>query len=79
MAERILDVHIELDPVKLAKEQDMVKTVAMLSREAAEAEAEREHVILRHPDPSEVVLKQGVSVTTGKDVMMVATRWVGDG
>lgn len=79
MAELVLDVHLELDPLRLAGEKDPTRTIAELSRREAEERCAAAGARLRHPDPREVVAHQAISATTGRDVMLVATRWVADG
>lgn len=72
------DVHLELDPGELAAESDPVRTIAELSRKQAEDFAAEHNVTLRHPDPIEVHHRTGQRVVDGKDVMVIASRWVTD-
>lgn len=76
--ERILEVHLEIDPVRLAREKDPTRTIAQLSRQAAEDKCAADGARLRHPDPQEVDVKTAMHPLTGDDVLLVATRWVAD-
>lgn len=79
MAEHVLDVHLDFDTLHLALERDATRTVYEASQKAAEEEAARRGCTLRHPDPRETVLKHGKDPTTGRDVLLVGTRWIADG
>lgn len=76
--ERLLDVHVELDPVALGRQRDPVQTIAEVSRRAAEDRCAETGVTLRHPDPREVVTRTAIDPLSGRDVLLVATRWVTD-
>lgn len=78
MADRILDVHLEFDPLALAQEHNPTQAIAEASRREAERLATEQGGRLRHPDPREVVTKRALVPHTGQDVMLVATRWVVD-
>lgn len=77
MAERLIDIQLELDPLRLAAEPDPVRTIAELARHEAEATVSTMGR-LRHPEPVEITSKQAINALTGRDVMLVATRWVVD-
>jgi hypothetical protein len=76
--EVVLDIHLEVDPLRLASERDPARAVAELSRQAAETQCAERRAQLRHPDPREVVTRRALDATTGRDVLLVATRWVAD-
>ncbi|MCA1569316.1 MAG: hypothetical protein LC798_03130 [Chloroflexi bacterium] len=79
MAELLLDVHLEFDPVALAAERDPTQTIAEASRHVAEERCAEQGATLRHPDPRDVTAQRATSLTTGADVLLVATRWLADG
>lgn len=79
MAELYLDVHLELDPFVLAGVIDPTQTVAELARHEAEERCLVAGATLRHPEPSDVVVRQALKPLTGEAVLLVATRWVADG
>ena len=76
--DRIFDVNLELDTLRLAAEKDPTRTVAELSRRKAEEFADEHRLTLRHPDPREVVTSQAIDPATGKALTLVATRWIAD-
>lgn len=78
MADHLLDVHLEFDPLSLAREPNPTQAVAEASHHAATKQAEANGMTLRHPDPREVVSSRALAPTTGQDVLLVATRWVVD-
>ena len=78
MAEALLDVHLEFDPGYLADQYDPTRTIAEASHHAATEKARDAGGTLRHPDPREVVAETAIDPTTGRDVLLVATRWVVD-
>lgn len=75
MADRLFDVHLELDPLRLAREKDPTRTIAELSYHAAVEHADANGLRLTDPEPREVHVRQGLGAQTGRDVMLVATRW----
>lgn len=79
MAERFFDIHLEVDPAALDRQRDPTRTVAELSRRAADGHCAEHRLVLRHPDPREVVVKTAVDAVSGLPVMLVASRWVADG
>lgn len=78
MPELLFDIHLEIDPLQLAKERDATQTIAELSRRAAEDHALEHRLTLRHPDPREVHTARALDPLTGTDVFLVATRWLAD-
>lgn len=78
MAELILDIHLELDPLELYAQADPAQAVAELARFQAEIAALERRAKLRHPEPIDLVSKPAVERLTGKQVVLVATRWVAD-
>jgi hypothetical protein len=79
MSEFVFDVHLEIDPLKLAGEYDPTRAVAELSRHVAEERCAERGATLRHPDPREVHVRQAIKPITGDVVLLVATRWIADG
>lgn len=79
MTELVLDVHLEIDPLKLAGEYDPARAVAEISRLAAEAQCAERGATLRHPDPREIHVRQAITPLTGDVVLLVASRWIADG
>lgn len=79
MAELVLDVYLELDPLALARQPDPTRAAAELSRLAAERKCDEARAVLRHPDPRNVVVKRASDLATGAEVLLVATRWLADG
>lgn len=79
MPEHLLDIHLDFDPLLLARERDATRTIAEVSHQAARDEAESNGRRLRHPEPVDVVLKHAADPVTGQDVLLVSTRWVTDG
>lgn len=78
MAEAVMDVYLEFDPLHLAGQRDPTQTIAEASHHAATEQARAGNGTLRHPDPREVDAKKAIDPTTGRDVLLVATRWVVD-
>lgn len=78
MAELILDVHLEFDPVALALAYNPTQMIAEACRAAAEAQCVERRATLRHPDPRDVMTRRALAPLTGIDVLLVATRWVAD-
>ena len=78
MTDQVFDIHLELDPHLLAKHRNPTRAIAELARDQAEQFATDHGLVLRHPDPREVHVANGISRTTGRDVMLVATRWLAD-
>lgn len=79
MAELLLDVNLEFDPIALGTERDPTRTIAEASRHAAEEKCREAGARLRHPDPREAVARKALKPQTGEEVLLVATRWVADG
>lgn len=79
MAERVLDVLLELDPDALGREHDPTRAVADAARRAADDECERQSATLRHPEPREVIVREATDAISGCPVLLVATRWIADG
>jgi hypothetical protein len=79
VTELVFDIHLEVDPVRLAGEHDPTQVVAELSRHAAEEQCLERGATLRHPDPREVHVHKAIKPLTGQTVLLVATRWVADG
>ena len=79
MAELVLDVSMEFDPLALAKEYDPTRTVAEIMRHEAEEKCANRRATLRHPEPREVITRQAIDAVTGQPVLLVATRWLADG
>lgn len=79
MAELVLDVHLELDPVSLFAERDPTRAVAEIARREAETKCAERGARLRHPEPREVIVRRALDAITGDSVMLVATRWLADG
>jgi hypothetical protein len=73
-----IDIHLEFDPLAVARTKDPTRTVAEASHYAATEAALAAGVTLRHPEPIEVVTTKAVT-PTGFDVLLVATRWTIDG
>ena len=78
MPDRLFDVRLELDTLRLAAEKDPTQTIAELSRREAEQFAATHHLTLRHPDPREVHTSSAIDPATGKALTLVATRWLAD-
>ena len=77
-SERLFDVQIPLDQRTLAQARNPTAEAAHLSRQAADAFAAQHGLVLRHPDPREVHVTQGVNPLTGRAVVLVNTRWLAD-
>jgi hypothetical protein len=78
MAEQIIDVHLDFDTLRLAQVADPTRLIYEASQKAAEDEAERRGARLRHPDPRETVVKEATDPLSGRDVLLVGTRWIVD-
>lgn len=78
VADEFLDIHCDFDLLYLAGERDATRTVYEVSQRAAVEEAARNGCVLRHSDPRETVLKEGRDPVTGRDVLLVGTRWTVD-
>lgn len=76
--ERILDVCLDFDPLRLAREVDPTRMIAETSRLVAEEKCAAAGATLRHPDPREVHASSGIDPLTGDEVLLVSTRWVVD-
>lgn len=76
--DRLFDVELEFDTLRLAVEKDPVRTIAEASRHKAESFATEHGLTLRHPDPREVVTSNAIDPLTGRGVTLVATRWIAD-
>lgn len=74
----LLDIHLDFDTLHLAAERDATRTVYEASHAAAMEAADRKSRRLRHTEPAETVLKHAQDPTTGRDVLLVGTRWVTD-
>lgn len=79
MADLVLDVHMEFDPVALAKTRNATREIAEASRRAAEDQCRERGAVLRHTEPREVVTRKAIKAITGTDVLLVSTRWLADG
>lgn len=79
MAEHLMDIHLDFDMLRLATVADATRLVYEASQKAASDEAERRGGRLRHSDPRETVVKEGIDPLTGRDTLLVGTRWVVDG
>lgn len=79
MAERYLDVHLELDPLEVYAQANPERAIAELCRDHAELVCFENGVTLRHSEPVEVYSRSGIHRLTGAAVMVVASRWVVDG
>jgi hypothetical protein len=73
-----IDIHLEFDPLAVARTRDPTRTVAEASHYAATEAAREIGATLRHPEPVEVVTTKAVT-PQGADVLLVATRWTIDG
>lgn len=78
MKNRMFDIHLELDPLHLARERNPTRTIAELAHREAEHYAANHGLVLRHPDPREIHVGNGISKATGRDVTLIATRWIAD-
>lgn len=78
MAEQFLDIHLDFDTLNLARERDATRTVYEASQQAAIEQAARQGVTIRHPDPRETVIKEAKDPLTGRDVLLIGTRWLVD-
>lgn len=78
MPDQLLDIHLDFDLLHLATRPDATRTVYEASHKAATDEAERQHRRLRHPDPRETVVKHATDPLTGRDILLVGTRWLCD-
>lgn len=78
MPERLLDIHLDFDTMRLALELDPTRTVYEASQQAAIDAAARDGGRLRHSDPRETVIKEATDPLTGHDVLLVSTRWIVD-
>lgn len=78
MAEQLLDIHLDFDPLRLAHEADATRCVYEASQQAAITKASERGGILRHSDPRETVLQEAKDPLTGRDVLLVSTRWLID-
>lgn len=79
MADLYVDVHLEIDPVALDRERDPLKAIHELSYAQAEAQVKGSGYRLRHALPVEVYSRPGLEKSSGRSVLLVATRWVVDG
>lgn len=78
MAEHVIDIHLDFDMLRLATVADPTRLVYEASQKAAQDEAERRGARLRHPDPRETVVKEGIDPLSGRDTLLVGTRWIVD-
>lgn len=78
MADQILDIHLDFDPLRLAQEPNPERLVYEASQKAAADEAAQRGCRLRHSDPRETVIQDGKDPLTGREVLLVGTRWVVD-
>lgn len=76
--EQLLDIHLDFDTLHLALEVDATRAVYEASQKAADDEAARRGGRLRHPDPRETNIQHGKDPLTGRDVLLVSTRWLVD-
>lgn len=79
MADQLLDIHLDFDLPHLSTHRDATRLVYEASQRAATEAATRQGATLRHPDPRETVVKQAIDPLTGRDALLVSTRWVIDG
>lgn len=75
MKDAFIDVSCELNPVQLAQERDPARFVLELSRETADARCAESGARLRTDRAPEVVVSHAIEPTTGRDVILVASRW----
>jgi hypothetical protein len=78
MPDRTLDIHLELDPTFLRGLKDPTQTIAEIAHAEAENQALKAGARLRHPEPADIVVDTGISKDTGREVLLVATRWICD-
>lgn len=79
MAELLLDIHLDFDVMSLAGDHDPTRTVYEASQRAAVEECSRRGATLRHSDPRQTVIKTAQDPLTGRDVLLIGTRWIADG
>lgn len=79
MTDRLLDVHLDIDPTLLPLDHKAAtRTIYEASHKAAEDAAATEGRFLRHTDPRETVIKDAQHPVTGQHVLLVSTRWLTD-
>lgn len=79
MPDRYLDVCLDFDTLELGRHRDPTRTVYEASHKAATEKAENAGGVLRYTDPRETDIATAVDPLTGRDVLLVSTRWVVDG
>lgn len=70
-----MDVRLELDPDALAAQPDPPRFVLEAARAEADALCERSGARLRTDRAPEILIKEGQHRITGRQCVLVATRW----
>jgi len=70
-----IDVNLDLDALVLAEQPDPSRYALEMSRETADRRCHESGAQLRTDRPPEVVIGRGIDPLTGRDVVMVASRW----